>query len=43
MKGNRDKFNPAVAMAEGDLDLILTWFFNPVNASEEGGHTHKMA
>lgn len=43
MKENWDKFNPTLAMVEGNLDLILTWFFNPVKASGEGGYTQKMA
>jgi len=29
-------------MVEGNLDLILTWFFNPVKASVAGGYTQKM-
>lgn len=43
MKEYWDKFNPTVAMVEGNLDLILTWFFDPVKASGEGGYTQKMA
>lgn len=43
MKENWDKFNPTLAMVEGNLDLILTWFFNPVKASGEGGYTQKLA
>jgi hypothetical protein len=43
MKENWDKFNPTIAMVEGNLDLILTWFFNPVKASGEGGYTQKLA
>jgi hypothetical protein len=43
MKANWEKFNPTVAMVEGNLDLILTWFFDPVKASGEGGYTQKMA
>jgi hypothetical protein len=43
MKESWDKFNPTMAMVEGNLDLILTWFFNPVKASGEGGYTQKLA
>ncbi|MBK9728267.1 MAG: hypothetical protein IPO86_09140 [Saprospiraceae bacterium] len=43
MKEYWDKFNPTVAMVEGNLDLMLTWFFNPVKASGEGGYTQKLA
>jgi hypothetical protein len=43
MKANWEKFNPTVAMVEGDLDMILTWFFDPVKASGEGGYTQKLA
>jgi len=43
MKESWDTFNPTIAMVEGNLDLILTWFFNPVKASGEGGYTQKMA
>ncbi len=30
-------------LVEGNLDLILTWFFDPVKASGEGGYTQKLA
>lgn len=43
MKEHWDKFNPTVAMVEGNLDLIVRWFFNPVKASGEGGYTQKLA
>lgn len=43
MKENWDRFNPTTALVEGNLDLILTWFFNPVKASGEGGYTQKLA
>lgn len=43
MKENWEKFNPTIAMVEGNLDLILTWFFNPVKASGEGGYTQRLA
>lgn len=43
MKEHWDNFNPTVAMVEGNLDLILTWFFDPVKASGEGGYTQKLA
>lgn len=43
MKEHWDKFDPTVAMVEGNLDLILTWFFDPVKASGEGGYTQKLA
>ena len=43
MKEHWDKFNPTVAMVEGNLDLILTWLFDPVKASGEGGYTQKLA
>jgi hypothetical protein len=43
MKEHWDKFDPSVAMVEGNLDLILTWFFDPVKASGEGGYTQKLA
>lgn len=43
MKENWEKFSPTIAMVEGNLDLILTWFFDPVKASGEGGYTQKMA
>lgn len=43
MKANWDTFDPTIAMVEGKLDMILTWFFNPVKASGEGGYTQKLA
>ncbi len=43
MKENWDRFNPTTALVEGNLDLILTWFFNPVKASGEGGYTQELA
>jgi len=43
MKENWDTFNPTIALAEGDLDMILTWFFDPIKASGEGGYTQKLA
>lgn len=43
MKENWEKFDPTVAMVEGDLDMIITWFFDPVKASGEGGYTQKLA
>jgi len=43
MKENWDQFNPTVALVEGSLDLILTWFFDPIKASGEGGYTQTMA
>lgn len=43
MKENWEKFGPTVAMVEGNLDLIITWFFDPVKASGEGGYTQKLA
>lgn len=43
MKEHWDKFNPTVAMVEGNLDLLITWFFDPVKASGEGGYTQKLA
>ena len=42
-KENWDRFNATTALVEGNLDLILTWFFNPVKASGEGGYTQKLA
>jgi len=43
MKENWDRFNPTTALVEGNLDLILAWFFNPVKASGEGGYTQELA
>ena len=43
MKENWDRFNPTTALVEGNLDLILTWFFNPVKASGEGGYNQELA
>lgn len=43
MKEHWTKFNSTVAMVEGNLDLLITWFFDPVKASGEGGYTQKLA